>query len=309
MVRIGHVPCRTRFRGSRVGHAHVQACGGAPDGASHPTDIRARGLNDRAKFITASAGTTWREPPLPSCRVPSCPCRTWPQAAPWSCSWHRNPAPRLGWRSATVPPRRGGHPALSPCPASALHGRSKKTRPPSSWGTLNLNDLGVEFGWRGDLARLRGPVEVTETTDLLARSVLGADTSAVVSHRILKVDHAWQLSLETPPDNQYAAGGDQALIDGLQGGDDFRRANGKATGAKNASPPWIRTTESVTALRSVRCRTSSLGFGRPSACCSPPPKMDGTSTSCPSTNQNSPKTTKKSKSSGLSATFPSTRAI
>ena len=65
-------------------------------------------------------------------------------------------------------------------------------------------------------------MEITTTTDLLARSVRGADTSAVVSHRILKVDHAWELSLATPPDNQYAAGGDQALIDGLQGGDDFR---------------------------------------------------------------------------------------
>ena len=64
-----------------VGRAHVQArwCS---DGASHPTDIRARGLNDRAKFITGSPLARREEPPLPSCRVPSCVLRTWLQAAP-----------------------------------------------------------------------------------------------------------------------------------------------------------------------------------------------------------------------------------
>jgi hypothetical protein len=63
---------------------------------------------------------------------------------------------------------------------------------------------------------------VKETTDLLARAVLKDDTSVVVSHRVLHVDHQWLLTLQTPPDNQYTAGGPRALIDGLEGGNDFR---------------------------------------------------------------------------------------
>ena len=54
------------------------------------------------------------------------------------------------------------------------------------------------------------------------RAILGLDTSVVVTHDVVKVDHSWELSLDIPFDNQYSAGGDQALIDGLQGGSDFR---------------------------------------------------------------------------------------
>ena len=39
---------------------------------------------------------------------------------------------------------------------------------------------------------------------------------------LLKIDHNWQLTLKSPPDNQYSAGGSQALIDGLTGGADYR---------------------------------------------------------------------------------------
>ena len=66
------------------------------------------------------------------------------------------------------------------------------------------------------------PVVLNETTDVLARAVVASDTSVTVGHRVLRVDHNWTLMLNTPPDNQYTAGGDQALIDGLQGGADFR---------------------------------------------------------------------------------------
>ena len=44
---------------------------------------------------------------------------------------------------------------------------------------------------------------LTETTDLLVRAILNGDTSVVVSHRVLRVDHQWHLSLATPPNNQY----------------------------------------------------------------------------------------------------------
>ena len=67
-----------------------------------------------------------------------------------------------------------------------------------------------------------GPVAVQETTHILARATLDDLTSNTAAHTMLKVDHGWRMTLEHAPDNQYLAGGDQALIDGLEGGHDFR---------------------------------------------------------------------------------------
>ena len=67
-----------------------------------------------------------------------------------------------------------------------------------------------------------GPVAVQETTHILARATLDDLTSNTAAHMMLKVDHGWRMTLEHAPDNQYLAGGDHALIDGLEGGHDFR---------------------------------------------------------------------------------------
>ena len=67
-----------------------------------------------------------------------------------------------------------------------------------------------------------GPVAVQETTHIMARATLDDLTSNTAAHTMLKVDHGWRMTLEHAPDNQYLAGGDQALIDGLEGGHDFR---------------------------------------------------------------------------------------
>ena len=67
-----------------------------------------------------------------------------------------------------------------------------------------------------------GPVPVQETTRILANASVGDLTSTTVEHTMLKVDHGWRMTLKHAPDNQYLAGGDQALIDGLEGGHDFR---------------------------------------------------------------------------------------
>ncbi|HAI01125.1 MAG TPA: glycosyl hydrolase family 92, partial [Flavobacteriales bacterium] len=67
-----------------------------------------------------------------------------------------------------------------------------------------------------------GPVAIQETTHILARATLDDLTSNTAAHTMLKVDHGWRMTLEHAPDNQYLAGGDQALIDGLEGGHDFR---------------------------------------------------------------------------------------
>ena len=66
------------------------------------------------------------------------------------------------------------------------------------------------------------PVTIQETTHVLAKAALHDVNSSTVEHTILKVDHAWKMTLEHAPDNQYLAGGDQALIDGLEGSHDFR---------------------------------------------------------------------------------------
>ena len=93
------------------------------------------------------------------------------------------------------------------------------------WSVDHLHhDALVECSQDGGLTwhACHGTQWADQTTDLLARASLNGDTSVVVRHRILKVDHNWTLSLEHEPDNQYLAGGLQALIDGIEGGNDFR---------------------------------------------------------------------------------------
>ena len=107
-----------------------------------------------------------------------------------------------------------------------------------------------------------GPVAVQETTHILARATLDDLTSNTVEHTMLKVDHGWHLTLEHAPDNQYLAGGDQALIDGLEGGHDFR--TGEWQGFWES--PWWRASiwgasATCKASRCMPCKTSSPGFG------------------------------------------------
>ena len=47
-------------------------------------------------------------------------------------------------------------------------------------------------------------------------------TSSSVSHQLKQVDHPFELTLATPYSAQYAAGGSQALIDGIEGGNQFQ---------------------------------------------------------------------------------------
>ena len=194
-----------------------------PDGASHPTDIRARGLNDRAKFIT---GLRWHDVEGASSPVLSrsfMPVQDLASGGTLELLMAPKPSTTFGVAERDRPTSAWQAPGFVAVPSVSAPRTFQEDAATFELGHL---ESATTLEWSADGGATwrvySAPVEVTETTDLLARSVLGADTSAVVSHRILKVDHAWQLSLETPPDNQYAAGGDQALIDGLQGGDDFR---------------------------------------------------------------------------------------
>ena len=106
-----------------------------------------------------------------------------------------------------------------------------------------------------------GPFTVNSSTSILARTIQGEQTSSTVQHALKQVNHPHTLELETPLSNQYAAGGDQALIDGIEGGNQYqtgdwqgfwgtdiagtidlkepKRINGIRVGALRDIRPWI----------------------------------------------------------------------
>ena len=129
----------------------------------------------------------------------------------------------------------------------AMFGRDESDRPHSTWdapgfvailpstppGRFNrtarhgvcpgaLRPTGVRLDEGVHWFQCQGTQWTDETVSLLARAIVDGDTSRTVRHRILHVDHDWTLTLENLPDNQYMAGGLTALIDGIDGGNDFR---------------------------------------------------------------------------------------
>ena len=136
--------------------------------------------------------------------------------------------------------------------------------------------------------RCQGTQWTDETVSLLARAIVDGDTSRTVRHRILHVDHDWTLTLENLPDNQYMAGGLTALIDGIDGGNDFRTGEWQgywgtdmvaridlgaveevtsiSLGALQDIKPWIWMPERVTFLLPRTETTTTF-----STCSAPPP--------------------------------------
>ena len=106
-----------------------------------------------------------------------------------------------------------------------------------------------------------GAFTVKSSTTILARTIQEEQTSSTVQHALKQVDDPYTLELETPLSNQYAAGGDQALIDGIEGGNQYqtgdwqgfwgtdisgtidlkepKRINGIRVGALRDIRPWI----------------------------------------------------------------------
>ena len=66
------------------------------------------------------------------------------------------------------------------------------------------------------------PIVATESMTIHARSSNNGNTSSAVSHHLKQVNHPFELQLNTPFSSQYAAGGDQALVDGIEGGNQFQ---------------------------------------------------------------------------------------
>lgn len=194
-----------------------------PDGAEFPTEIRARGLSRSAKYIT---GLRWHDRDGVS-----------------------TPVIKRSYVPVTDLARGGMLELLMASRPDGNFGQAENDRPASSWeaagfvavpgieasrtfqddtATFSIQHLQSDalLEWSSDHGAtwrtVDNPIRIGETTDILARAIVGSDTSVAVSHRMLKVDHAWSLQLDTPPNNQYTAGGLQALIDGIEGGNDFR---------------------------------------------------------------------------------------
>ena len=74
-----------------------------------------------------------------------------------------------------------------------------------------------------------------------------------------------------PQDSQLAnaAGGSQALIDGLKGGSDFKPVSGRASGAALCGDRGFGPSERIGNINSMHFKTSNPGFGVQNKWCSP----------------------------------------
>ncbi len=74
----------------------------------------------------------------------------------------------------------------------------------------------------GTSARYSNPISIRENTTLNAISYNGTNASAVITNSFLKRDNTVSIQLFSEYANQYAAGGEYSLIDGIIGGNEFR---------------------------------------------------------------------------------------
>ena len=194
-----------------------------PAGSSTSTEIRARGWSPAAKYITglrwhAADGTS-----SPVLKRSFLPVRDLKDGGMLELLMSSRPDPSFGMQASDRPTSVWEAPGFVAVPGIEAPRTFQKDSTSFQLGHLEPEAL---LEWSRDDGKTwegySGEVWIHQTTDIQARAIAGLDTSVVVNHRILKVNHTWTLTLETPPDNQYTAGGTQALIDGLQGGTDFR---------------------------------------------------------------------------------------
>jgi hypothetical protein len=77
-------------------------------------------------------------------------------------------------------------------------------------------------GDTGAFEQYTAPITLTESTILEAYSMRDGLQSARVRSEITKLDPTRRVEISTAYDNQYSAGGSQALIDGIKGGPNFK---------------------------------------------------------------------------------------
>ncbi len=88
----------------------------------------------------------------------------------------------------------------------------------------------------GDWQVYAGPVKLSTSTTIRARarSMDREKQSAIISTDVRLLDHNYSITLATKYDNQYHAGGDSALIDGINGGNNFKTGEWQGYYGKNA---------------------------------------------------------------------------
>ncbi|MDA0728433.1 MAG: GH92 family glycosyl hydrolase [Bacteroidetes bacterium] len=195
----------------------------APAGGNATTEIRARGLNDRAIYPTA---IRWHESGGRSSSVIKQSYLTTTQlrtGGMLEVLMASTPDPMFGRAESDRPHSSWIAQGSVPVPAFEA---PRSFRDSTAWVALQHLDSSAVLQWSDDAGQTWNPAydpwAVHVSSVLWGRAIVGKDTSSVVSHEITRVDHQWVLTLDAPADNQYTAGGSDALIDGLRGGIDFR---------------------------------------------------------------------------------------
>lgn len=68
----------------------------------------------------------------------------------------------------------------------------------------------------------RQAIEINESCEFFAKSRRASIDSDLVHHAVVKIEHDWQVEYTSPYSHQYAAAGENTLVDGLKGGTEFR---------------------------------------------------------------------------------------
>ena len=83
-------------------------------------------------------------------------------------------------------------------------------------------ELFYRLNENADWIAYEGPINIMSSTSIEAYAIRSGVESAKVKSFCKRIDHDWSITHSFSYDNQYAAGGDVALIDGLSGGSNFK---------------------------------------------------------------------------------------
>lgn len=113
----------------------------------------------------------------------------------------------------------------------------------------------IEFSMNGQQFQpYSKPFFITGPTVIEARAeVKGKSISKTVRGKYVVRDKNLRLSLAVPYDTQYAAGGPEALIDGLKGGNDYRTGEWQGWWGKNISATVDLGSERAISYAGIRC--------------------------------------------------------
>lgn len=83
-------------------------------------------------------------------------------------------------------------------------------------------DATIYYSLGGDYQQYESPITIEEKSSMSVYAQKGDQKSAIITTDFYKIDPSIKIELKTKYANQYNAGGDNALIDGIIGAEDFR---------------------------------------------------------------------------------------